>query len=134
METSLNSLQLVKKFCGYDAMTQVFLVTTMWDEVDEEVGVERLKELQATHFKGVLSHGSTPFCYENTPESAKRLLEDVAKKPWHIPKDVKSEGLKDRRWMFRKPCGSAVRKIFTKSRASLVITGSQKSSRTSALH
>ena len=61
-------------------MTQVYLVTTMWDEVDEEVGLKRLKELQATYWKGMVSHGSTPFRYENTQESAIQLLKDAAKK------------------------------------------------------
>ena len=61
-------------------MTQVFLVTTMWDEVEEEVGLERLKELQATYWKGMVSHGATPFRYESTQESAKQLLGDAAKK------------------------------------------------------
>ena len=138
METSLNSLRLFKKWCGYDAMTPVFLVTTMWDEVDEEVGVERLKELQATYFKEVVSHGSTPFCYDNSLESAKQLLEDVAKnlEPRHVTlpeKDIKPEGAKNRRWTFRGPRRSAARKIFMKSRASSV-TGSQKSSGTSTSH
>ena len=50
------------------------------DEVDEEVGLRRLKELQATYWKRMVSHGSTPFRYENTQESAKQLLEDAAKK------------------------------------------------------
>ena len=61
-------------------MTQVFWVTTMWDEVDEEVGLGRLKELQTTYWKGMVSRGSTLFRYENTQESAKRLLENAAKK------------------------------------------------------
>ena len=61
-------------------MTPVFLVTTMWDDVDEEVGLGRLKELQATYWKGMVSRGSTPFRYQNTQESAKDLLEDAAKK------------------------------------------------------
>ena len=61
-------------------MAQVFLVTTMWDEVDEEVGLVRLKELQATYWKGMISHGSTSFRYENTQESAKQLLDHVTKK------------------------------------------------------
>ena len=61
-------------------MAQVFLVTTMWDEVDEEVGLVRLKELQATYWKGMISHGSTSFRNENTQESAKQLLDHVTKK------------------------------------------------------
>ena len=52
----------------------------MWDEVDETVGFERLNELKATHWKGMDSHGFTSFRYDNTQESAKQLLDHVAKK------------------------------------------------------
>ena len=61
-------------------MTQVFLVTTMWDEVDETVGLERLSELKATYWKGMVSHGSTPIRYDNSQESAKQLLQEAAEK------------------------------------------------------
>ena len=61
-------------------MTQVFLVTTMWDEVDETVGLERLNELKATYWKGMVSHGSTPIRYHNNQESAKQLLQNAAEK------------------------------------------------------
>ena len=78
--TPLKNLRVFKKLCGNSAMTQVFLVTTMWDEVEEEVGLERLQELQATYWKGMVSHGSTPFPYRNTQDSAQTLLEMAAKK------------------------------------------------------
>ena len=131
VETSLMNLRVFKKMCGYDAMAQVFLVTIMWDEVNEEVGVKRLEELQDTYFKGVVSHGSTPLCYKNTPESAKQLLEDVMKnlEPRHVTlpeKNIKPKGAKDCRWTFKRLGG--------KNRAISVIPGSQKSSGTSTLH
>ena len=61
-------------------MTQVFLVTTMWDKVDEEVGLGRLKELQASYWKGMDSNVFTPFRHDNTQESARQLLEHAADK------------------------------------------------------
>ena len=61
-------------------MTPVFLVTTMWDEVDEEVGLRSLKELQATYWKRMVSHGSTSIRYDNNQESAKQLLQMAAEK------------------------------------------------------
>jgi len=78
--TPLKNLRVFKKLCGNNAMAQVFLVTTMWDEVEEDVGVERLKELQSNYWKGMVSRGSTMFRYENTPDSANKLLEHAAKK------------------------------------------------------
>ncbi|KAL4061757.1 P-loop containing nucleoside triphosphate hydrolase protein [Scleroderma citrinum] len=81
--TPLKNLRVFQKLCGEDAMAQVILVTTMWDEVDEGTGAERLKELESNYWKGMISRGSTTFRYENTPESAKHLLEEIAKMKWN---------------------------------------------------
>ncbi|KAL4068434.1 hypothetical protein V8B97DRAFT_822100 [Scleroderma yunnanense] len=80
LRTPLHSLRVFETCCGDDAMAQVVLVTTMWDEVEHSAGTERLEELQSTHWKGMIQRGSTIFHYQNTPESAKRLLEEVVEK------------------------------------------------------
>ncbi|KAG6335339.1 hypothetical protein ID866_3750 [Astraeus odoratus] len=72
--TPLKNLRVFQKLCGNKAMSQIVLTTTMWDEVDEEVGIERLTELQGNYWKGMIARGSTTFRYWNTPESARTLL------------------------------------------------------------
>jgi len=51
----------------------------MWDEVQETVGKNRLVELESTHWKTMIERGSTTFRYWNTQESARELLQMVAK-------------------------------------------------------
>ncbi|KAG6331871.1 hypothetical protein ID866_7214 [Astraeus odoratus] len=72
--TPFKNLRVFQKMCGDEAMSQIVLTTTMWDEVDEEVGNERLAELQGNYWKSMITAGSTTFRYRNTPESAKELI------------------------------------------------------------
>ncbi|KAG6327819.1 hypothetical protein ID866_11270 [Astraeus odoratus] len=76
--TPLTNLQLFQKLCGGKAMSHVVLTTTMWDEVDEEVGNDRLAELQRTYWKTMIARGSTSFRYWNSAESARELLGQIA--------------------------------------------------------
>ena len=78
--TPLKNLRVFKKLCGKDPMARVILVTTMWDEVEDDVGDERLKELKSTYWKGMISCGSEMFKYLNNPRSAKELLRRIADK------------------------------------------------------
>ncbi|KAI6027819.1 hypothetical protein BKA83DRAFT_4234130 [Pisolithus microcarpus] len=80
-----------RDWCGGDPMSQtrVDLVTTMWDEVDEEVGNERLAELKGDHWRPMIESGSVTLCYWNTTESAKKLLRTVISKK---PDQIKSAG------------------------------------------
>ena len=61
-------------------MSQIVLTTTMWDEIDEKVGIERLEELEENYWKVMIKQGSRTFRYLNTQESAMELLQLVAKK------------------------------------------------------
>ncbi|KAI5995151.1 hypothetical protein EDD15DRAFT_2366079 [Pisolithus albus] len=80
-----------REWCGGGptSQTRVDLVTTMWDEVDEDVGNERLAELQGDHWKPMIESGSATLCYWNTTESAKELLRTVISKK---PDQIKSAG------------------------------------------
>lgn len=42
------NLFMFKKLCGPDALSNVILATTMWEQVTEDVGVAREKELMST--------------------------------------------------------------------------------------
>ena len=39
--TPLKNLRMFEELCGKDALKNVILTTTMWDEVDEETGLAR---------------------------------------------------------------------------------------------
>ncbi|KAG6327432.1 hypothetical protein ID866_11657 [Astraeus odoratus] len=80
----LRDFHTFKGLCRNGAISQVTLVTTMWDEVEEETGKERLEELRNDYWTDILTGRPTTFRYRNTPESAKELLREVAKtRPVH---------------------------------------------------
>ncbi|KAI6102809.1 hypothetical protein F5141DRAFT_1132728 [Pisolithus sp. B1] len=60
-------------------MSKVTLVTTMWDEVESEVGKERLKELKESYWKGMVSRGSTTFECEDIQDSPVKLLRHIVR-------------------------------------------------------
>ncbi|KAI6006461.1 P-loop containing nucleoside triphosphate hydrolase protein [Pisolithus marmoratus] len=83
--TPLRNLRIFQKLCGNKAMSRVVLVTTMWDEVDEYVGNERLEELKGNYWKQMIALGSRTYCYQNTYESSRQLLSQlVGRKPFKV--------------------------------------------------
>ena len=90
-------LPILHELCGSDTLSQIFLVTTMWDEVDEQDGRERLVELKDKHWNAVVKRGST-HRHSNTPKSAKdilhHILEENAKRCHGLPPQFKSPHLK----------------------------------------
>ncbi|KAI6000347.1 kinase-like domain-containing protein [Pisolithus orientalis] len=75
--TPLKNLRVFQKLCGKNAMPKVVLVTTMWDEVEEDVGQQRLMKLKDGYWKVMTSGGSTTFEYMNTQASAMQLLKAI---------------------------------------------------------
>ncbi|KAI6107641.1 hypothetical protein EDD16DRAFT_1712153 [Pisolithus croceorrhizus] len=78
--TPLKNLRVFQKLCGNKAMSQVILVTTMWDEVEESVGNERLEELEGNYWKMMIAQGSTTYRYMNTLESSRQLLSQLVER------------------------------------------------------
>ncbi|KAI8259407.1 hypothetical protein K4K56_006668 [Colletotrichum sp. SAR 10_98] len=70
------NLFMFKKLCGPEALKHVVLVTTMWELVDKEVGLERQAELETTEdFWGyMLAKGSRIEKHMNTPQSAHYII------------------------------------------------------------
>jgi len=75
--TSCDRLPLLRELCGNNPKSQLVLVTTMWDDVEEKVGIERLAELKENYWKPMIERGFRTFCYRNTPESAAELLQII---------------------------------------------------------
>ena len=74
--TPLKNFHLFEKLCG-DEFDRIVLTTTMWDEVDEEVGVEREQELKAIYWKSMVERGSYVNRFLYTRESALEILAPV---------------------------------------------------------
>ncbi|KAL4070490.1 hypothetical protein J3A83DRAFT_3213973 [Scleroderma citrinum] len=72
-----NRLSILQELCGNDTKAQIVLVTTMWDEVDKELGMERLADLKENYWSPNMTPGSRTFCYWNSRESTTELLQNV---------------------------------------------------------
>jgi hypothetical protein len=76
----LRSLKLFAALCGQHALPNVILVTTMWSEVREETGICREGELKAIFWKDMVAGGCRTARFENTYESAWRIVNSAVKK------------------------------------------------------
>lgn len=74
--TSKRNFGIFRELCGERTLRNVLIVTTMWSEVDPEVGEERERELASNvkFFKSVLEKGARMVRYFNTRESAHAIL------------------------------------------------------------
>ena len=72
--TPLRNLRMFEQLCGKNALKNVILTTTMWDEVDKETGETREGELKSIYWKDMISRDSSIGRFEGTRDSAFRLI------------------------------------------------------------
>lgn len=75
--TPLKNLRMFKKLCGENALRNIILTTTMWDEVDEATGLQREKELEDHYWKAMIKGGSRTARFENTSVSAWGIVDPL---------------------------------------------------------
>lgn len=73
--TPLTHLSMFRELCGKDALQNIILTTTMWDEVEPGVGARREVELRSTYWKPMIDRGSGAERFHNTQESAWNILD-----------------------------------------------------------
>ena len=75
--TPLKNLRMFEELCGKNACQHVIMITTMWDEVDEQMGIARERELKLNYWRWMLERGSTTNRFMQTRKSALRLIEPL---------------------------------------------------------
>jgi len=75
--TPLKNLRMFEELCGKNAFHNVILTTTMWDEVDEQIGRLREEELKSRYWRSMLDRNSTTSRFLGTRDSALRLIEPL---------------------------------------------------------
>lgn len=73
--TPLTNLTMFEKLCGEQALRNVILATTIWDEVHEEESTVRELELQQKYWKGMIQGGSKTFRYFRDQQSAWTIIQ-----------------------------------------------------------
>ncbi|KAI5993981.1 hypothetical protein EDD15DRAFT_2196406 [Pisolithus albus] len=74
LETVSRNYNIFKEMCGKDYFKNVIFVTTMWDEVSEEVGSERKQDLRSDFWREMINLGSTSHRFQGTTESAWKII------------------------------------------------------------
>ena len=72
--TSMKHLRIFEELCGKNALKNVVLVTTMWDEVDEDTGNIAEEKMKTKYWNKMLERNSTTGRFLGTRESAVGLL------------------------------------------------------------
>jgi len=72
--TPLKNLQVFQELCGKNALKNIVLVTTMWDDVEESTGAAREDELTKEYWNDMIRLGSRTARYHNTVNSAWDIL------------------------------------------------------------
>ncbi|KIM73936.1 hypothetical protein PILCRDRAFT_716465 [Piloderma croceum F 1598] len=76
----LKNLEMFATLCGHEAMPNVVIATTMWSEVKKENGERREGELKRDFWKGMMADGCRTERFEDTYESAWRIIGNLGKK------------------------------------------------------
>ncbi|KAI5987410.1 hypothetical protein F5J12DRAFT_728429 [Pisolithus orientalis] len=79
--TPLRNYNMFRELCGKENFKNVVLVTTMWDEVTEEVGSARENELQSDFWRSMINLGSTIHRFDGTTESAWEIISCLSVAP-----------------------------------------------------
>jgi hypothetical protein len=76
--SSLRNMEMFKVICGEDALQNVILVTTMWDEVEESDGISREKALREEYWRPMIASGAKLMRFDHTRESAWHIIDQLS--------------------------------------------------------
>ncbi|KAJ7277726.1 P-loop containing nucleoside triphosphate hydrolase protein [Mycena rebaudengoi] len=68
------NLRMFKNLCGTETYKNVVVLTTFWDRVSNEEGVEREEELRSRFFKDLVDGGTRFMRFNRTMDSANKVL------------------------------------------------------------
>ena len=109
--TPLKDLAVLKGLCGDENMKNIVLVTTMWDESqDESIGSKREEELLSTFWKDMVCLGSRTCRFQGTRESAWEIIDCLDLEGCHQTRaPLRTRlGMADRRLLLSGVNGSSV--------------------------
>ena len=72
--SALKNLQVLQKIWGKSILSSVALVTSMWDNIEPEVGTARERQLKSRFWQPLVEQGSCILRYENSRSSALSII------------------------------------------------------------
>ncbi|KAL9085634.1 MAG: hypothetical protein Q9165_007535 [Trypethelium subeluteriae] len=78
--SAVKTFEICKRICGEDALKNVLLVNSRWDQVDEVTGAKREKQLREEFWSYMFNRGSNIGRYHGSRESAQSLVSQLISK------------------------------------------------------
>ncbi|KAK2769812.1 hypothetical protein CKAH01_15007 [Colletotrichum kahawae] len=78
--SNVKTLEIMKRVCGEKALKNVLLVTSRWNEVEEETGADREHQLRDEFWAYMLAHGSCVSRFHGDRPSAISLVSQLLMK------------------------------------------------------
>ncbi|ETS78914.1 hypothetical protein PFICI_08767 [Pestalotiopsis fici W106-1] len=114
------NLMIFKRLCGPDALKNVILATTRWEQLnDEEVGRKREQELMQIdgHWGWMKQRGSQVLRHYDTSKSAMALLDIFVMSPSHpIPLQIQTEMVDNQRTLEQTGAGQELERAIAEER------------------
>jgi len=78
--TPFKNLSRFEELCGENGIENIILITTMWDQVDEDIGSDREAEFKSDYWKPTIARHSSIGRFTGTRDSAFRLIAPILDK------------------------------------------------------
>ncbi|EDR07868.1 uncharacterized protein LACBIDRAFT_294476 [Laccaria bicolor S238N-H82] len=79
--TATRNLRMFSRLCGPDAMKNVVILTTRWDETRRDVAEKTEADLTNSHFKEFVNNGAKVLRHDNTVASARNVISSIMDLP-----------------------------------------------------
>ena len=79
--SSWRNADVFESLCGKGALQNVMLVTTMWSNVNEEIGSAREDELKTLYWNSMIDSGSRMMRFDHTSQGAWHILDQLTGNP-----------------------------------------------------
>jgi len=105
---------MFKELCGRHSFKNIVLVTTMWDSVLEDVGIQHEQELQQDWWHSMIRLGSTIYRFHLTEESAWEIIKRFSEpQPGGCPLQIQREIVDERKPLHKTSTGRAIIRSIT---------------------
>jgi chromosome segregation ATPase len=90
---AMKNLRMFRKLVGNDGLKNVFLVTTMWNNVSQQEGIDREKELRESpeFWKAMVDKGSKILRQEHGPVSSYHIVQQLMKRNTRVTLDIQRD-------------------------------------------
>jgi len=75
----LKNLHMFTKLCGDNALKHVVIATTMWGQVETDIGIQREDELRDRYWGAMLQRGSQALRFTDSFSSAWNIIDSIVK-------------------------------------------------------